>query len=128
MERRFKYNVVKLILEGRVEDALKDLSARYKVKPPVVKVGSVKAHRRHPAVYVPRRQVIQVFRREALKNPLIILHEFYHHLRSFRGERTVEKKADAFAKAYWEAYSDEKVEGEETASIVKPSRKHEVNM
>lgn len=94
-----------------MEDALKDLSAHYKVKPPAVRVGSVKGHRRCPAVYKPKKRLIQVSYPEALKNPLIILHEFYHHLRSSRGEQTVEKKADSFAQEYWQAYCKDNVEG-----------------
>jgi len=109
-------------LDGRVDDALKELSVRFKVKPPSVKVGSVKAHRRYPAVYTPRRRMIQVSQPEDLKNPLIILHEFYHHLRSFKGQRTVEKKADTFAQNYWEAYIKDEVEDRKRIRPFKPSR------
>jgi len=64
-----------------------------------------KRHSRKPACYVAKKRTIHVSGREALHNPRVILHEFYHHLRNVKdAQKGVEKYADRFAENYLEAY------------------------
>ena len=73
---------------------------------PRLTVGPVKGRSRAAAVYVPRRKTIYASNRESLFEPAVILHEFYHHLRTRSGKhRGTEKHADLFAKDYLDAYS-----------------------
>jgi len=57
------------------------------------------------AVYsVPRREILAA-KREYLYNPFVIIHEFYHHLRSTSGRhKGTERQADEFAADYLRAY------------------------
>jgi hypothetical protein len=57
------------------------------------------------AVYSQRRKEILAARREYLYNPFVMIHEFYHHLRSVSGKhRGTEKQADKFALEFIAAY------------------------
>ena len=107
MEQKFKATVVWLILNGKAEKALEMLARRYRVKVPKIKVGLPK-RRKSKALgcYNAKKRTISVLNSDALKNPFIILHEFYHHLRTPEDEkhRGTEKYADAFAKDYVEVY------------------------
>jgi len=97
--------VVKLILDGRVEDALRKLSEWYGVSVPRVKIGRVKGRSRYPAVYLVKSKTIVVQDASLYNNPHVILHEFYHHLRNVGGRhRGTEGNADRFAKAFIAAY------------------------
>jgi len=51
---------------------------------------------------VHKEKRIYVSKSELLKNPFVILHEFYHHLRASRTpmNEQVEKRANAFALNY----------------------------
>jgi len=105
-EEQFQALIVALILEGRVEEALKRLAAYYRVEMPRIRVGVVKRHFRDAAaVYLPRRRTIVARTREAFLNPFTVLHEWYHHLRSSGGEhRGTERYADRFAQQFLAAY------------------------
>ncbi len=101
MNDPFKTSIVLLIIEGDVEEALRNLSERFKVNPPKIIVGTVKGHRKACAVYRQSDKTIYASSREALYNPMIILHEYYHYLQSeLYGKRGNEKYADKFAKDF----------------------------
>ena len=72
----FKISIVRLIIKGDVEEALENLSQRFKVKPPRIRVGTVKGHRKACAVYHQSDKTIYASNREVLYNPLIVLHEY----------------------------------------------------
>lgn len=101
----FNAHVVKLILDGDVEGALNLLCRHYGVDSVRIMVGTVKRHRGAAACYVGKNQAIYVSRRENLRNPHVILHEFYHHLRSLGGRhRGTERHADEFARSYVDSF------------------------
>jgi len=107
MEQRFKAWIVWLILNGKAEEALMRLAAHYGVSVPMLEVGLPKGHRKKTlGCYSKRNKKISVFDSNALLEPFIILHEFYHHLRAVGNERHkgTEKYADKFAKEFIEAY------------------------
>jgi len=104
-EELFKFRVVKYILEGKVEEALRELSEFYGVKCPKVKIGKPKGSSKALGCYVPSRRTIYLACRDAYYNPLVVLHEFYHHLRYFGGEhRGNERLANEFAYDHLRAY------------------------
>jgi hypothetical protein len=98
--------IVYLILNKQTERALQVLGTYYRVKPPAVTVGTVKGKRRTAyAVYVRNESKIYAMNSDVFYNPFIILHEFYHHLRSQGGaHRGTEKHADSYAKRFIESY------------------------
>ena len=101
----FKAKVVYLILSNDVEAALRLLSVHYNVVEPKLKVGMPKRYSKNPACYVSKNKTIHVLHRKILCNPHVILHEFYHHLRSVSDlHGGIEKYADTFAKNYIESY------------------------
>ena len=103
----FRAKIVYLILSKDTHDALKLLSSHYDVMEPKLKVGMPKRYSRNPACYVHKNRTIHVSRREILHHPRIILHEFYHHLRSVKNAHGgIENYADGFAKNYLEAYNE----------------------
>ncbi|MCL1976544.1 MAG: hypothetical protein FWG55_00290 [Candidatus Bathyarchaeota archaeon] len=97
----FKSHVVWLILVGTPEEALKLLAENYQVDIPALKVGMPKKNKlKAYGCYTAKNQTIYVRNSDILVNPLVILHEFYHHLRSRavdRVHRGTENKADQFA-------------------------------
>jgi hypothetical protein len=101
-----KASVVAMILDSRPEEALDLLSKWYRVERPRLGVGVVEGRtKRVAAVYSLRRKEILAARREYLYNPFVIIHEFYHHLRSRSGRhRGTEKEADRFAVEFIRAY------------------------
>lgn len=104
----FKPVVVWLILNGKTEQALELLSKNYKVKVPELKVGLPKGHKITAfGCYTNKNQTISVQNSDFLINPFVIIHEFYHHLRSKGADkmhRGTEKNADKFALGFIEAY------------------------
>jgi len=98
----FRVGIVRMILDGRAEEALYSLSVHFEVEEPYLQVGTVKRHRKVLAVYVHKEKRIYVSKSDLLRNPFVILHEFYHHLRASQTPRNeqVEKRADSFALAY----------------------------
>ena len=107
MEPRFKAFVVWLILNGKTEEALELLAKYYKVNLPKIKVGLPKRHRKNTlGCYTAGKETISVLSSDILKEPSIILHEFYHHMRMDADKRHkgTERKAHEFAQNFIEAY------------------------
>lgn len=101
----FKAKVVHLILSNDTEEALQLLSQRYEVAQPHLRVGMPKRHSKKMACYIAKKRTIHVSCKEGLRNPHVILHEFYHHLRNLTdAQRGVEKYAERFAKDYLQAH------------------------
>lgn len=104
-ETPFKAIVVHLINCRKTEEALELLSKRYHVSLPKLKVGMPKRDVKHKGCYVVKNETIHVANSDCLYNPYIILHEFYHHLRTTGAtHRGTEKNADKFAQEYISAY------------------------
>jgi len=102
-----KARTVHLILSKKPEEALKRLSEYYNVEVPKVKIGMPKGHVKSRGCYVAGKKTIYFSHRDALYNPYVVLHEFYHHLRTIdRKHKGTEKLADAFAKGFMEAYKE----------------------
>ena len=103
-DENFRPLVVWLILQGNPEEALELLAKHYGVSAPALKVGLPKKHKiKAYGCYTARNQTIYVQKSDALSNPFLILHEFYHHLRSKavdRIHRGTERGADEFALSF----------------------------
>lgn len=101
-----KAKVVYLILNKKTEEALQNLSKFYKVAPPEITVGTIKGKRKTVyAVYVQRENKIYCINSDIFYNPFVVLHEFYHHIRTKGGiHRGSEKYADKYAKSFIDAY------------------------
>ncbi len=101
-----KAKVVYLILNKKTEEALQNLSRFYKVTPPEIAVGTIKGKRRTVyAVYVQRESKIYCINSDIFYNPFIVLHEFYHHIRTKGGiHRGSEKYANIYAKSFIDSY------------------------
>jgi len=105
-ERYCKTQVVRLIREGRPEDALALLAEEYGVRPPKLLVGTVKGRRRVAGCYVAKEGTIYLSNAEMMFNPYVVLHEFYHHLRSIEGKFSgSEKHAERFAREFLKFHS-----------------------
>jgi hypothetical protein len=64
-----------------------------------------KGRRKNVGCYVARKRTIYVSNLHELNSPYVILHEFYHHLRTYNMKhRGTEKHAERFAEDYVEAY------------------------
>jgi len=96
-----KPHIVWLILNQHTEEALSLLSDEYKVNTPKLKVGLPKGRKKNVlGCYQAKTETISVFNSDIFGNPFVILHEFYHHLRSKavdKQHRGTEKNADKFA-------------------------------
>jgi hypothetical protein len=105
-EEMMKASVVALVVDSKPEEALRVLCKWYRVSVPRLGVGVVAGKTKGvAAVYSMRRKEILASRREFLYDPFVIVHEFYHHLRSSSGtHRGTEKQADKFALDFIEAY------------------------
>jgi len=104
-ENLFKARVVQLILKKETGEALKALSHHYSVSVPHLKVGMPKKYSKKAGCYVSKTKTIHVMNREKLEDPFVILHEFYHHLRTQdRKHRGAEKHANMFAKEFLKAF------------------------
>ena len=109
-DQRLKAEIVALIILKRTEEAIQLLSQIHKVDTPKLKVGHVKGKKKAAGVYNHKNKTILVSKGQNLWEPFIILHEFYHHLRSESGEhRGNEKLADAFARDYIIAFNKQKL-------------------
>jgi len=105
-EDQMKAAAVALILDSRTEDAIRLLSQWYRVSVPNLGIGVVEGKTKGvAAVYSQRRKEILAARREFMYDPFVMIHEFYHHLRSVSGKhRGTEKQADKFALGFIDAY------------------------
>ena len=107
MDQKFKALIVWLILNGKAEKSLELLAEHYGVDMPKIKVGLPKAHiRKTLGCYNAKNKTIFVLNCDTLKEPFIILHEFYHHLRTTLDakHKGTERYADDFAKEFIQAY------------------------
>jgi len=104
----FKAYVVYLILNGKTEDALELLAKEYGVAVPALRVGLPKSYKATAyGCYTAKTRTISVRNSDALVNPFVILHEFYHHLRCRgvdRVHRGTEGNADKFAQTFIAEY------------------------
>jgi len=104
-ERLFKAEIVRLILMKEAEEALESLSQHYNVSVPNLEVGMPKKYSKKVGCYVSKSKTIHVMSGEKLEDPFVILHEFYHHLRTQdRKHRGTEKHANRFAEEFIEAF------------------------
>ena len=101
-EQEFRARVVRFIVDGNPERAVALLAKYYGVSVPELRVGTVKRHRKVLACYVEKERRIYFSRSELLAQPFVVLHEFYHHLRTSEllRRRQVEKRADLFADSF----------------------------
>jgi hypothetical protein len=101
-----KAKIVALILDKKTEQALDYLSKLYKVDTPQIVVGTIKKKRRTVyAVYVVQEKKIYALNSEIFYNPFVILHEYYHHIRSKLGtHRGSEKYANMYAQQFIDSY------------------------
>ena len=104
---RFKVSMVWLILNGKVEKALEMLAEHYSVSVPKIKVGLPKGRKKKVlGCYNAKKETIYVVNSDTLKEPFIILHEFYHHLRTAldKKHKGTEKYANEFAEEFIQTY------------------------
>ena len=105
----FKYEVVRLILSMNVEKALEMLAQNYNVATPKFKIGLPKGHQKNVyGCYTSKTQTISLLSSDFLNNAFVVLHEFYHHLRSKgvdQQHRGTEKNADKFATDFITQYN-----------------------
>jgi hypothetical protein len=101
-----KTKIVYMILNRKTEEALQNLSEFYNIPPPEIVVGTIKGKRRSVyAVYVQKEGKIYAINSDIFYNPFVVLHEFYHHIRTKGGiHRGSEKRANAYAKDFVDAY------------------------
>jgi hypothetical protein len=106
-EEAFRTLVVATILDSRTEDAIKLLCDHYRVAVPRLGVGVVEGRTKGvAAIYSMERKEILAAKMEYLYNPFVMIHEFYHHLRSVSGKhRGTEKQADKFARDFVDSYN-----------------------
>jgi hypothetical protein len=107
LEQKFKALIVYLILNGKTEKALEMLAEHYSVEVPKLKVGLPKGRgRKTLGCYSARSKTISVLNSDVLKDPFIILHEFYHHLRMALDakHKGTERYADEFSREFIKAY------------------------
>jgi hypothetical protein len=101
-----KAQIVRMILEKQTEKALEKLSELYQVTPPKIVVGTIKGKRRTVyALYYPKERKIYALNSEIFFNPFVVLHEYYHHIRSKLGiHRGSERNANTFAQEFIDSY------------------------
>lgn len=102
-----KAQIVEMILNKKTEQALQSLSEYYKVYTPQIVVGTIKGKRKTVyAVYVQKEKKIYCINSDIFYNPFVVLHEFYHHIRTSGGiHRGSEKHANMYAKSFIESYN-----------------------
>lgn len=119
-DTEFKALVVHLILNGKVEKALELLAKNYNVSVPNVKIGLPRRRRRDAlGCYMAKNQTIHLFNSDVLKQPFIILHEFYHHLRTSidKKHKGTERYAGKFAQEFIETYKSFSIHARDCKSI-----------
>ncbi len=106
-EDAFKALIVSMILDSQTEKALDLLCERYHLTRPRLGVGVIEGKTKGVrAVYSVGRREILVAKREYFYDPFVVIHEFYHHLRSVGGkQRGTEKQADKFAIDFIQTYN-----------------------
>lgn len=101
-EEKFRLRVVQLIfLKRDPERAVEELSTHYRVEKPTVRIGLPKGEGKALGCYVHRNKTIYLADTESFYDPYVVIHEFYHHLRSVSGKhRGTEKHAREFALSF----------------------------
>jgi hypothetical protein len=91
-----------MILHKKTEEALQHLSKYYNIATPEIVVGTVKEKLKTVyAVYVQKESKIYAINSDIFCYPFVVLHEFYHHMRTKGGaHRGSEKNADMYAKSF----------------------------
>jgi len=95
-------SIVNKIVDGDLRPALELLSSEYSISSPRFRVGTVKGHRNVAACYLQKEGTIVFSNSEVLRNPAVVLHEFYHHLvasKTLKGGGT-DKNAERFVKQF----------------------------
>jgi hypothetical protein len=102
-----KAKIVSMILNKKTEEALQHLSKFYGKAPPEIVVGTVKGKRKTVyAVYVQKESKIYTINSDIFCNPFVVLHEFYHHIRTKGGmHRGSEKNANLYARNFIDSYN-----------------------
>ena len=102
-----KAKIVSMILNKKTEEAIQNLSKFYGISPPEIVVGTVKGKRKTVyAIYVQKERKIYAINSDVFYNPFIVLHEFYHHMRTRGGiHRGSEKNANMYARNFINAYN-----------------------
>ncbi len=86
--------------EQKNRRSTKILAKKYNVTIPKLKVGLPKGHKKNTlGCYLTKNSTITVHNSDLLSNPHVILHEFYHHLRTNieKKHQGTEKNANKFA-------------------------------
>lgn len=107
MVTNFRTLTVRLILSGEAEKAIEILSKNYKISVPKLKVGLPKGRKVNAlGCYSSKNSTISVRNSDVLRNPFVILHEFYHHMRTSvdKEHKGTEKNADKFAMEFIKTY------------------------
>lgn len=101
-----KAKIVHMILNRKTEEALHNLSKFYNISAPEIIVGTIKGKRRTVyAVYVQKKSKIYAINSDIFYNPFVMLHEFYHHLRTSGGiHKGSERHANRYAKSFIDSY------------------------
>jgi hypothetical protein len=110
LQAKFKPYIVQLILNKQTEKALALLAQNYGLETPKLKVGLPKGHKNTVyGCYTNQTTTISLLNSDMLGSPFVILHEFYHHLRSRsvdKQHRGTEKNADKFATEFLREYEE----------------------
>ena len=106
LDSKTKAQIVRMILEKQTEKALEKISEFYHVTTPQIVVGTIKGKRRTVyALYIPKEGKIYALNSDIFFNPFVVLHEYYHHIRSKLGiHRGSERNANKFAQEFIDAY------------------------
>ena len=106
LDQLSKAMIVEMILNKKTEEALISLSKYYKVETPQIVVGTIKGKRKTVyAIYVQKESKIYCINSDIFYNPFVILHEFYHHIRTKCGiHRGSEKHANKYARDFINSY------------------------
>jgi hypothetical protein len=107
-ESEFKTRIVQLILDARTEQAIVELADHYNVTVPKLKIGLPRGHKINTlGSYETRNETVSVLNGETFRNPSVVIHEFYHHLRTDIARKHLgsEKKAREFAQNFIDEYN-----------------------
>lgn len=102
IEETVRKIILRNIIDGEIETALELLSREYNVSTPKYRIGTVKGHRGAAGCYIERKKTIVFSNSEIMRNPIVVLHEFYHHMISsvtFKGGGT-DKNAERFVRRF----------------------------
>ena len=102
IEETLRKIIVRNIIDGDIDTALELLSKENNVPTPKYRIGTVKGHRGAAACYIERKKTIVFSNSEIMRNPIVVLHEFYHHMISsvtLKGGGT-DKNAERFVRRF----------------------------